>query len=160
MALQPADEIAHFGQRNAVLGIEPLGLDVDDVEAEFVLLDDAVDAAVADPAQRPAHLRASAAVAHPHQKVDDEVLEERRTEGMNPPDDLSRQLGIEELETGGDQFLRALLHARFFLDLARLGLGPPGDELRITPEQPEVDLADALGEQLPPAVSGATVAAS
>src|SRR5208283_13616 len=90
----------------------------------------------------------------------DEALEEGWTEGMHPLDDLSRQLGIEDLETGGDQFLRALLHARFFLDLARLGLGPPGDELRIPPEQPEVDLAHALGEQPPAAIGCATVAAS
>ena len=30
------------------------------------------------------------------------------------------ELGIEELETGGDQFLGALPHAGFFLDLAAL----------------------------------------
>ena len=47
MSLQAADEIAHFADRHAFLLREPLGLHVDDVEAELVFLDDAVDAAVA-----------------------------------------------------------------------------------------------------------------
>ena len=44
MALQAAHEIAHFGEGDGLVGIEPLGLHIDDVETEFVLLDDAVNA--------------------------------------------------------------------------------------------------------------------
>jgi hypothetical protein len=39
------------------------------------------------PSARP--LGAAAAVAHPHQEVDDQALEERRTKGMDPLDDLA-----------------------------------------------------------------------
>ena len=104
MAFEAADEIAHFAQRDALVGIEALGLHIDDVEAELVLLDDAVDPAVADPAERPAHLDPSAAVAHPHQKVDDEALEESRAERMHPADDVAGELGVEQFETRGDRF--------------------------------------------------------
>jgi hypothetical protein len=35
MPLKPADEIAYFAERNAIVRIEPLGLDIDHVEAEL-----------------------------------------------------------------------------------------------------------------------------
>jgi hypothetical protein len=134
-------------------------LDVDDVEAEFVLLDNAVDAAVADPAERATHFRASAAVAHPNQEVDDEALEEGGTQGMHPLDDLPRELGVEDLETRSDQFLRTFAHLGFIGGLSALALGFPGDEFRVSLEQAEVDLAHALREQLPAAVGGAAIPA-
>jgi hypothetical protein len=78
---------------------------------------------VADPTERAAHLGAPAPVAHPNQKIDDESLEERRTEGMHALDNLPRKLGIEVVETRGDQFFRALPHFGFYCYLAALCFG-------------------------------------
>src|SRR6185437_8672001 len=135
-------------------------LDVNDIEAEFVLLYDAVHASVADPPEGAAHLDPSAAVAHAHQKIDDEPLEEGRTERVHPHDDVARQLGVEGFEARGHRLLRMVPRAGFLDRLRALGVGSPGDEFRIALERPEVDLALALGKQLAAAVSRTAVPAS
>ena len=160
MALEAAYEIAHFGQGHCLVGIKTLGLHIDDVESEFVLLDDAVHAAVAYPAERLAHLDPSAAVAHAHEKVDDQAFEESRTEGMHAPDNVARQLGIEELEIRSDRLLRVVPRFHLLRRLAGLGLRSPRDEFRIAFQKSEVDLAHPLGEQLAASVGGAAIAPS
>src|SRR5271166_6631545 len=155
---RPADEIAHLAHRHARVGVEALGLHVDDVETERVLLDDAVDAAVADPAERAAHLDPAAAVAHPHQEIDDETLEKSRRKRMHPFDDFARQLRIQHLIAGSDRFLGILARLRLFgLDISLL-LVAPGVKLRIALEHADVDLAHPLGEQRAAPIGGAAKA--
>src|ERR1700722_9627829 len=159
MTLEATNKITHFGQGNGLVGIEPLCLNVNDVEAEFVLLDDAIDTSVADPAKRSAHLDSSAAVAHTHQEIDDEAFEERRTKRMNPTDDVARQFGVKQLKTRSDRLLRVVPRLGFLGRLNALALGAPGDEFRIAFQDSEVDVAHALGQQLTASIGGATVAA-
>ena len=160
MAFQATYEIADFGQGDSLIGIQPLGLHINDVQAKLIFLDNSVHSAVADPAKRPTHLDSSAAVAHAHQKVDDKALEESWTERMHSPNDIARQFGIEELETRSDRVLRVVPRTGFLGGLAGLALRSPGDEFRITFQESKVDLAHPLGKELPASVGGATIAAS
>ncbi len=140
MALEAADEVAHLAQRDAFLGIETLGLHIDDIEAEGVLIDHAVDAAVSDPAERAAGFAPSAAVAHLDQEIDDQPLEEGRREGMHPADDLPGKVGIQQLEARGDGFLGVFRRRIAREPAVRSVLGAPRGELGISLEHADVDL--------------------
>jgi hypothetical protein len=54
-AIEAAGEALHFGATDRVLSPVALGLDVADVEAESILFDDTVDAAVARSTDRFTH---------------------------------------------------------------------------------------------------------
>ena len=71
--------------------VPSLGLDVDDVEAELVLFDYAVDAAVPLLAQRLASFSARTPVAHLDEKIDNELLKERRRATLRDLEDFRGQ---------------------------------------------------------------------
>ncbi len=52
-----------------------LGLDVDDVEAQPVLLDDSVDSAITRPSNGPPRILSRASITHSDQEIDYELLE-------------------------------------------------------------------------------------
>src|SRR3954454_24707354 len=75
VAVQGPDERLNRLAANGVVGGVPLGLNIDPLQAQLVLVDDAVDAAVpaaADPPGSPV----GAAVTHGHQYVEDRLFEE------------------------------------------------------------------------------------
>ena len=113
---------------------------------------------VADPPERLAHLLAAAPVAHSHQEIDDEALEEGRRKGMHPVNDLPRELGIEQLEARSDRFLRAFARRRLSGRLLGFLLGPPGDELGVALEHADVDVVQIFAQQFSAAFGYAAMA--
>jgi hypothetical protein len=69
----------------------PLCLDVDEIEAELVLLDDAVDSIVTALAHRLTGIGQRAAVPHCHQKIDHQLLEELWSVLLDPFEQLVSQ---------------------------------------------------------------------
>jgi hypothetical protein len=74
--LHRARELSDFIDTDHVPRSVSLRLDVDDVEAERILVDDAVDAAVTCSADTSARVSARAAVPHREKKIDDDLFEE------------------------------------------------------------------------------------
>ncbi len=73
--MQRADEGLHVRTTHRVVAFPGLGLDVDQLESEFVLADDTVDPAVAAVPADPFDRALEASVAHLLQHVEDESLE-------------------------------------------------------------------------------------
>src|SRR5215813_8049227 len=76
--LHRTGELSHLIHTDHVPGSVPLRLDVDDVEAKGILVDDAIDAAVACSAYASTRVSPGTAISHREKKVDDDFLEERR----------------------------------------------------------------------------------
>ncbi len=85
-----------------------LGLYMDNVEAEPVLLDDAVDAAVTQAADPFASIAQRPTVAHFYQQLHDESLEERRRRG----NDLVQELALDRYSQPRVRGTQGLLRSR------------------------------------------------
>lgn len=90
-----SDEALDFLAADAAL--PALGLDVDNVEAEAVFIDDAVDAFVAGLFRHAGGFFAGAAVAHGKEEIDDELLE---AEGVHAGELLAEVGGQGFVELG------------------------------------------------------------
>ena len=155
LALEAAGERLEIRPTNCVIGRPPLGLDVDRVEPELVLVDHAVDAVVAGPAnvsRRILCLRA--AVAHRYQKVEDELLEERRTRPEYVIEEV-RLDGPSKRRVGDVEQLLGILRRDLWLD-GLAGCRRPHverDELRVLLEEHDIDTLRRLREHGSAAIS-------
>jgi len=137
-----------------------LGLDVDDVEAEAVFVDDAVDAFVVGFFGDFGSFFAGAAVAHGEEEIDDELLEAEGVHAGHLVEELQGEGGVEL----GEGFLDAFVGgAALFLGraggrgsggfaLGRLPAHPLG-VLRVGLEGLGVDVGRLCGEELAAEVS-------
>lgn len=152
LAGEGTDEALDLRAANGVL--PALGLDVDDIEAEAVFIDDAVNAFVIRLLGDAGGFLAGAAVAHGEEEIDDQLLE---TEGFHGEHRFQKGAG-----EGGIEFLEGLLNALvgregvLLLDLANgfrpgvflvLGRMEPFAVARDGIEELEIELGGRIGEE-------------
>lgn len=98
LAGERADEVLDLGAADVVL--PALGLDVDDVEAEAVFVDDAVDAFVVGLLGDGGGFLARAAVAHFDEEIEDDLLEAEGIDGGQLGEQIGDQ-GFAQFGEGG-----------------------------------------------------------
>ena len=107
--VQGAEEALDVRAADGAVGLVPLGLDVDPTDAEAVLVDHPVKAAVAGTAQVDRGLVA-ASVAHRDQEPQNSLLQELRRRRMQPLDQLGGDVGVQLLDGRADLLQRGLVH--------------------------------------------------
>lgn len=113
MRLKGAGKIPDIGDRHRRTQLVALGLQIDDVESQFILLHHPVDAAIASAPQPPRQIAPPCAIAHGQHDIDDEVLEEFGRLRQNPPQKLKAQaVGGALMGVGNAQFFRLAMPAR------------------------------------------------
>jgi hypothetical protein len=86
--------------------VPPFGLDIDGVETEAILLDDAIDSIITAPSDRLTSIESRSTVAHRHEHIHHKTLEERGGGVFDPRDHviserLPQSLVPELQELGG-----------------------------------------------------------
>src|SRR5262245_20903832 len=101
--MQRSGKLLDVGTANGAF--PSLGLDVNYVEAQFVFLDDAVDALVTGLADRFPRVSQRSAIAHANEQLDDESLEKCRRTALNTFQELGPESRLEPLISAGNHLL-------------------------------------------------------
>src|SRR5690606_22697409 len=91
---------------DAVTLCVPFRLHINDVEAERILLDDAVNPAVAGMADSASHLLTAAAIAHRDEQIDDQCFEECGRQFADALEQVGLQNRAQSPVAGFHHFLR------------------------------------------------------